>query len=196
MTKRTETLTTGEAAKWCGVSFRTVIRWIQRGELQAYQLPGRGDNRIRVDDFVAFLGKNGMPVPDELGGARAPRVLVVDDEPAAARFLAAALDGRGYEIEIVHDGFAAGNRLARLHPDLITVDLEMPGLGGVDVIRFIRSMPEHAHVKILVVSGQGAQQLQEALNAGADRALAKPTTLAEVRDAAAELIGVTKGERT
>ena len=48
------TLTTGEAAKYCGVNFRTVIRCIERGHLKAYKLPGRGDNRIPVKDCVRF----------------------------------------------------------------------------------------------------------------------------------------------
>ncbi len=59
-------LTTGEVARFCGVNFRTVIRWIERGHLEAYKLPGRGDNRIPVTDFVSFLEKNQMPVPEEL----------------------------------------------------------------------------------------------------------------------------------
>ena len=59
-------LTTGEVADYCGVNFRTVIRWIKRGQLDAYQLPGRGDNRIEVDDFIDFLITHKMPVPDEL----------------------------------------------------------------------------------------------------------------------------------
>jgi excisionase family DNA binding protein len=49
-----QALTTGEAAKYCGVNFRTVIRWIERGHLDAYKLPGRGDNRIPVDTFVDY----------------------------------------------------------------------------------------------------------------------------------------------
>lgn len=59
-------LTTGEAARFCGVNFRTVIRWIKRGHLRAYQLPGRGDNRIETKEFLAFLARNEMPVPEEL----------------------------------------------------------------------------------------------------------------------------------
>ena len=61
-----QVLTTGEAAKYCGVNFRTIIRWIDRGHLDAYKLPGRGDNRIPINGFVDFLRKNAMPVADEL----------------------------------------------------------------------------------------------------------------------------------
>ena len=65
------TLTTGEIAQYCDVNSRTVIRWIKRGHLRAYQLPGRGDNRIALEDFLAFLAAHGMPVPRELSGPSA-----------------------------------------------------------------------------------------------------------------------------
>ena len=55
-------LTTGEVASYCGVNFRTVIRWIEKGYIESFKLPGRGDNRIRVDHFVNFLHHNKMPV--------------------------------------------------------------------------------------------------------------------------------------
>lgn len=60
-----QSLTTGEVASFCDVNFRTVIRWIKRGHLKAYQLPGRGDNRIVIKDFLQFLVEHSMPIPDQ-----------------------------------------------------------------------------------------------------------------------------------
>ena len=54
-------LTTGEVARFCGVNFRTVLRWIERGQLVAYRLPGRGDHRIKMDDFLAFMAER-LPI--------------------------------------------------------------------------------------------------------------------------------------
>lgn len=183
-----DTLTTGEAAKWCGVSFRTVLRWIERGELAAYKLPGRGDARIKLEDFVEFLNRHQMPVPAELGRSSTPRVLVVDDEPDVARLIARVMSGQGYEVAVVHDGFSAGAKLASFAPDLITLDLRMPGLGGLEVIQLIRGMQAGAGVRILVVSGLSKQDLERAIEAGADDALGKPVVAPELRDAARMLI--------
>ncbi len=58
--------TTGDIAKYLGVNFRTVGRWIKKGYLKAFQLPGRGDNRVTREDFFEFLQEHGMPVPEEL----------------------------------------------------------------------------------------------------------------------------------
>ena len=172
MTER-RALTTGEVAKHCGVNLRTVIRWIERGHLKAYQLPGRGDNRVEIADFVAFLHANRMPVPAELQeGPR--RVLVVEDDEQVAGILARALKEAGYEVALAEDGFQAGTLLGTLVPAVMTVDLRMSGMGGLEVIRQVRGNPRLAGVKILIVSAMPKAELEEALKAGADGILQKP----------------------
>ena len=54
-------LTTGAVAKYCGVSRVTVLRWIEKGNLTAFQLPG-GQNRICQDDFAEFVKKYSIPI--------------------------------------------------------------------------------------------------------------------------------------
>jgi len=105
-------LTTGEIAEYCGVNFRTVIRWIKRGQLKAYQLPGRGDNRIELHDFVAFLNNYKMPMPDDLQQDQPRRVLVVDDDLSSSQAIERTLCRAGFETEIAMDGFSAEENLA------------------------------------------------------------------------------------
>ncbi len=123
----TDVLTTGEAAKFCGVNFRTIIRWIERGRLKAYKLPGRGDHRIVVKDFVLFLQENSMPVPAELAGVN-KTVLIIEDQPEMASAIRRVLMRNGFEVDIARDGFSAGSILARKKPGLVTLDLKMPGM--------------------------------------------------------------------
>jgi two-component system response regulator VicR len=56
-----EYLTTGAVARYCGVSKVTVLRWIEKGNLSAFKLPG-GQNRIPRDEFIAFATKHGIPL--------------------------------------------------------------------------------------------------------------------------------------
>ena len=173
MEKRT--LTTGEIAQYCGVNFRTVIRWIKRGLLKAYQLPGRGDNRVAVEDFLEFLRENKMPVPPEFRDAgRERRVLIVDDDPKVARNIQRVLRRAEFETEIAHDGFRAGVLFESFLPAVMTLDLKMAGLGGLEMIRFVRGTSSLKDIKILVVSAMPRDELQEALAAGADAAIEKP----------------------
>lgn len=166
-------LTTGEIAKHCGVHFRTVIRWIEKGHLKAYQLPGRGDNRVTLEDFIDFLKNNAMPLPEELK-EQSQRVLIVDDEPRMASAIERVLRKANYEAMIANDGFQAGVLLGTFAPALITLDLMMPSISGVETLNFIRSKAPSAQVKILVVSAAPERLIQEAMEKGADDFLAKP----------------------
>ena len=168
-----EVLTTGEAAKYCGVNFRTIIRWIERGKLKAYKLPGRGDHRIQRQDLVAFLHENQMPVPADLQDTKR-LVLVVEDQPEMASAIRRVLRQAGYEVEVAHDGFVAGSMLERLRPRVITLDLKMPGLDGYQVLRHIRSHPELIQSRVLVISAETQAGLDRALQEGADDVLVKP----------------------
>lgn len=169
-----KTLTTGEIAKICDVNLRTVIRWIERGELKGFKLPGRGNNRVLVEDFVSFLEQHGMPIPPEFAPKNNRRVLVLDDEPAITRLISRILRSGGYEVDVATDGFQGGAKLLQDRPALITLDLSMPGLDGFQVLDFIRSTSEIKNTKVVVVSALSTADLNRALEAGADAVLQKP----------------------
>ena len=171
--KGKRTLTTGEIADHCGVNFRTVIRWIKAGRLKAFQLPGRGDNRVEVPNFIDFLRRHQMPIPKDFAHL-ARRVLIVDDDVGMAKAIQRTLRRGGYETRIARDGFRAGALVTIFSPTAMVLDLQMPGLGGPDVIKFVRSQEHMRSVKILVVSAMPQAQLQETLKAGADDVLEKP----------------------
>lgn len=182
-------LTTGDIAKLCGVNFRTVIRWIQRGHLKAFQLPGRGDNRVLMADFLKFLRANSMPVPEELQ-VKSQRVLIVEDDEKMAKAIQRALKRKGFETLIASNGFDAGSLAISYEPAVVTLDLQMPGLGGIEVLKAVRNNPDLAKVKVLVVSAMPDHELNEAREAGADDTLKKPFSNTDLIDRVAELAGV------
>lgn len=168
-------LTTGDIAEMCGVNYRTVIRWVEAGRLKAFQLPGgRGDRRVLPQDFVAFLRDNNMPLPEELLQQPARTVLVVEDEELMAKAIQRALRRAGFETMLATEGFLAGMLALVFRPTVITLDLKMPGLGGLAVLKAIRQREELVTTKVLVVSAMPREQLDEALAAGADGVLEKP----------------------
>lgn len=184
-----DVLTSSEAARLCGVSFRTVIRWIERGQLQAYKLPGRGDHRIPVVELRRFMRANAIPEPAELQGNMPRRILIAEDEPNMARAIARALKRGDFETAIARDGFQAGLLLHSYKPGLMTLDIHMPGVDGLAMLRFLRETPLPFACKVLVVSGGTAAQLQEALTLGADGALTKPFSNKELLFAVRRLYG-------
>ncbi|GAA6166778.1 response regulator [Sessilibacter corallicola] len=180
-------LTTGEAAKYCGVNFRTIIRWIERGRLKAYKLPGRGDHRIREDDFVVFLKENDFPIPEEFE-AQSSRVLVVEDSKEMASAIARVLRREGMDVAIAHDGFSAGAMMSSHKPRMITLDLKMPGLDGFGVLEFIRNNSEYKSIKVLVISAEPPAALERALVEGANAVMEKPFDNIELVEKIQELL--------
>lgn len=106
------------------------------------------------------------------------RVLVVDDEPQIVRALAINLKAREYEVDSAHDG-AMALRLARDNsPDVIVLDLGLPDMDGIEVIRGVRAW---TRVPILVLSArQTSDEKVKALDAGADDYVTKPFGMDEL----------------
>lgn len=118
--KSKQALTTGEVARFCGVNFRTVIRWIERGHLDAYKLPGRGDNRIPVESFIEFLKKNDMPVPDELTQQTLNLVWLADANDDVAN-VTALIRRSGWMPVVTQDAMQFGFWLAAQTPSALLV---------------------------------------------------------------------------
>jgi two-component system KDP operon response regulator KdpE len=106
------------------------------------------------------------------------RVLVVDDEPQIRRALRVALGGHGYQVEVAEDGEAALVAIATRVPDLVVLDLMMPGVGGLEVVRQTRQWSD---VPIIVLSARGDERDKvTALDLGADDYLTKPFGIEEL----------------
>ncbi|KAB1915610.1 response regulator [Micromonospora sp. AMSO31t] len=100
------------------------------------------------------------------------RILVVDDEPQILRALRINLRARGYDVDIAATGTAALKAAASHPPDLVVLDLGLPDLDGVDIIRGLRGWTT---VPIIVLSGRaGSDDKVNALDAGADDYVTKP----------------------
>jgi two-component system KDP operon response regulator KdpE len=106
------------------------------------------------------------------------RVLVVDDEPQILRALRINLQARGYDVDIAAHGQAALTTAGRKPPDLVVLDLGLPDMEGVDVIRGLRGWTS---VPIVVLSGRAESTDKiEALDAGADDYVTKPFNIDEL----------------
>jgi two-component system KDP operon response regulator KdpE len=99
-------------------------------------------------------------------------ILVVDDEPQILRTMRINLRARGYDVEVAADGAAALQAADAHHPDLVVLDLGLPDMDGVEVIRGLRGWTA---VPIIVLSGRtGSGDKVAALDAGADDYVTKP----------------------
>jgi DNA-binding response OmpR family regulator len=115
---------------------------------------------------------------NEKAGNDGPRVVVVDDEDSILEFVELGLRYEGFEVELARDGPAALEAVARRRPDLVILDLNLPGLDGLEVCRRLR---QRSDVPIIMLTARGeVDERVEGLEAGADDYLPKPFKFKEL----------------
>ena len=116
------------------------------------------------------------------------KILIVDDEPIIVNTVRAYLEPEGYTVYTAADGPAALRAARSFRPDLVVLDLMLPGLDGIEVLRRLRQESD-VYVLILTAKGQSADRLR-GFEAGADEYLAKPFDPTYLVSRAAELLGM------
>src|SRR5580704_16224966 len=102
------------------------------------------------------------------------KILIVEDELVVRSIYRRKFEMSGYQVETAEEGAAALKMLPNFRPDVIQLDIAMPGMGGVEVIRQIRAWPEFSNVPILVLSSFYRPDLaKEAWKAGASKCVSK-----------------------
>ena len=119
--------------------------------------------------------------PKQCAAAHRLRILIVDDNVDAADSLRLLLGANGHRIAVSHDGKAALEHAATLLPDVIFLDIGLPGLDGYEVARRLRQLPALAGTLIVAMTGYGQpDDLKRSLEAGFDRHLVKPVDPAAI----------------
>ena len=120
-------------------------------------------------------------------------ILIVDDEYAGRETLQSVLEGEGYQLEMAENGLQAIEKAKKLLPDVILLDVMMPGMTGFEVCERIRNDPQIAEIPIIVLTAlDDRESLLTALKAGADDFISKPFDRYELR---ARLLGITRLNR-
>ncbi|NJN52015.1 MAG: response regulator [Gammaproteobacteria bacterium] len=175
--------TPNEVAALLGVAPVTVRQWAQKGLIEARTTAG-GHRRFTHEAVAAFATRMGMTLPAEFAGAAAGlRVLVVDDDRQFNGMLVAmfALRAPQAVVETAFDGFEAGRTVQRFAPNVVVLDIMMPGIDGVEVCRAVKSDPATAGALVVAMTGHHTIELeQRVLAAGAATLLKKPFHMDEL----------------
>ena len=111
----------------------------------------------------------------------AKKVLVVDDEPNILKSLEFLISRAGFDVELAKDGNEALNALQGPPPDLIILDVMMPGFDGYEICERIRSMDDWKTTKVVMLTARGQKtEMERALSVGADEFVAKPFSTREL----------------
>jgi len=185
-------LTVFKASKQCNVSPKTIINWIESGHITAYKTVG-GHRRIKKSDLVAFMTKQGIPIPEDTPVEERTRILVVDDDPIIVETIVQSLeeDEHDYEVISASDGFEAGIQVNHFKPHLLILDIMMPDIKGYEVCKKIKSDEETKDIKIIVLSAYlDEEKFKKMKEHGADVCFSKPLPLPQLKKEVARLLGL------
>lgn len=140
---------------------------------------------IDVHAFIKIIGDYLNPSQEEAPKIeKCPsnhRILIVDDEPLNVKLLNAKLSAKGYQILCAYDGKTAIEKVHRDHPNLILLDIMMPGMDGYEVTKQLKSDPLTQHIPIILITAlDGEDDKEKGLSAGADEFLNKPINYTEL----------------
>ena len=142
-----------------------------RERLLAAGFDGYVEKPIDIHDLLERLHSHLAAVPRM---TEAATILVVDDLPENIRLLDAVLSPRGYVVEPAASGEEALEAVATRQPDLVLLDILMPGLDGYEVCRRLRDQPATRFLPVVMITAHGDQEKAKAVEAGADDFLVKP----------------------
>jgi len=167
---------THDVARLCEAHYTTVINWVKSGKLKAYITPGK-HRRIHKEEFEKFLNKYDMPLPKELK-KKNNVVLVVDDDVGALEEYKDAFEGNGFDFYFASNGFEAGKMAYKLRPDLILLDLKMPGMDGFEVCELLHKDKETSGIPVFAVTAlRSEEDIAKIKKCGIKQYVTKPVNI-------------------
>ena len=120
---------------------------------------------------------------------RKPCVLIVEDEPSIALSLRFLMEQEGYRVIVVEDGEAALETCRTAPPELVLLDVMLPGVSGFEVCRQLKSRPDGRAIKVVLVTARGREtDLEKGRAVGADAYIIKPFAIREVMETVRNLL--------
>lgn len=182
MSTKDQLMTTTAAARRLQVTGRTLLRWLDAGQFPGVQTPG-GHWRVDPLEMEAFIAAQ-QPEKALPGEAAGPRILVVEDQAhhaAALSRLLRLLEPRAM-VQHAADGLSGALLLGLSRPDVVFVDIELPGVNGIELVRRALEQPSLAGVRFVVVSGHlSPPRIAELGRLGVRHILPKPINPEQVR---------------
>lgn len=185
-----------EVANICGVVNQTAINWIRNGYLKAFSTPG-GQYRIYLEDLVDFMKDRNMKIPTELLEASQQKksifasILIVDDDRGLNQVVTKFIEKEIPDLSIFQafDGFEAGAIMAEKKPNIILLDLDLPGVNGEDLFKKINASEEFGKPVVCVMTALKDETVLDRLkDNGVENFFIKPLNLVEISDTVKDLI--------
>ncbi len=164
-----EWLTLGQAARFLGVAQSTMRKWADQRLVPSFKTPGR-HRRFRRGDLEAFIERS-----EPGAGEGGPLVLIVDDDPRLREIVRVNLEAEGYTVREAASGAEGIAALDEAAPDLILLDVMMPEVDGLEMLRRVQERHGVGTIPVIMFSGKVDERaLAEAAGPGARDVVGKP----------------------
>jgi CheY-like chemotaxis protein len=117
------------------------------------------------------------------------RILIVEDHPTMREAMRLVLEGEGFDIDEASDGAQALSAVHQEPPDLVLLDMSIPGISGPDVLAAVKRDPTTSEVRVIVVTATGEEGRAAAMAGGADHYFTKPFSPIALLQAVEEVLG-------
>lgn len=154
--------TTRIAAKLLGVSLRTVQLWVESDVLKAWKTPG-GHRRVSMQSVNDLITERTEATKPRKAACPVMRILIVEDNLALSRMYQATIRSWGLPVEVdaVNDGFDALVSIGANTPDIVILDISMPGMDGISLLRKLRGSHQYDEMEIIVVTGLDTVEIEK-----------------------------------
>lgn len=165
-----ELMTTTQLAKYLKVDRVTIYRYLKETKIPKLRVGGRW--RFRKNDIDEWLAQSGR-------NNNLKRILVVDDEEITRNVLRDMLVQKGYKCSIATGGYEAMEMVEHESYDVMMVDLNMPGLSGLELLAEVKR--NYKNTRVIIITGYSTEESAiEAINLGADGYIRKPFDIGDV----------------
>lgn len=174
--------TTGEVARLCNVTIRTVIKWFDSGELNGFKIPNSRDRRIPRDSLIEFMKKHGIPI-QQLDLDNRKRILIADDEEGIIFVLKRFFEEIGiFDLATASSGLETGMKLTSFRPHLLILDHLLGDTTSREVLRNVKNEPSLNGIKIIIMSGYvDDDEVEKMMQDGIHDFIRKPFYLEDVK---------------
>lgn len=114
-------------------------------------------------------------------------ILIVDDQPGIRLLLKEVFHKEGYQVITAGSGKEAMEKVQEVCPDLVLLDMKIPGMDGIEILKRLKKIDSNVHVLMMTAYGE-LDLIKESMNWGAERYFTKPFDVFEVRDAVKQLL--------
>ena len=181
MEKKSKFLSVKQVADYLEVSKQAVDKWIHAGDLKVYRLPS-GRIKILRSDFLDYIKTHNLYLDKDFFDLESRKIVVIDDDESIHSIFQKFFEeiDSDLEVQYANDGMSGLLLLGSLKPDIVILDIEMPGMNGIELCKKILADKTLAGIKIVVISGYLINYEAELKKFGLDTFIEKPFTLPDL----------------